>query len=64
MMIMKRFLGSLDRPATKQSTKDRKRVNPATRSIFFNESTKPPIEGDVSGSNLPLYVSSKGYFFH
>jgi len=64
MMIMKRFLDSLDRPVIKQNIKDRKRADPASRSIFFDKITKPSTDGDVSGSNLPLYVSSKGYFFH
>lgn len=53
MMRMKRSLGSLDRPVLKQGIMDRKRVDPTTRSIFFNESTKLSIERDVSGSKLP-----------
>lgn len=61
MTLMKHFLGGVDRSLSERQSKE---PSIQSRSFFFNSSAKTTRGKEASDSNRPIYVSSKGYYFH
>lgn len=61
MTLMKHFLGGVDRSLSERRSKE---AHVQSHSFFFSSGTKSSKRKKSSVSDRPLYVSSKGYFFH
>lgn len=64
MTVMKHFLGNRDHSISVKQPEDPERPDTDNQSLFFKKPNQLSKSDAGCSSDLPLYVSSKGYFFH